>query len=252
MTNPLHRQDRIVARVFVLPALLGLLCFVLLPFVLAVILSLTNLRLGSPLPIEFVVFEQYRRIFSDTAFLNALKNNTLFALIVVPLQAGLALLLALLINQPLRGMVVFRTLFFMPVVFLRDEAGQLFSDLAITISAAVTASLIVAVTVLPTAASNLVKGSAIEDVHRHWWRWVTDHIMAWTDTPRRRRMSVAALTIIPFVLLMVLKPPADYLPEGKRNFIFGFMISTPTEPPSPRGMARAYPGASAAIPGRSV
>ena len=117
MTNPLHRQDRIVARVFVLPALLGLLCFVLLPFVLAVILSLTNLRLGSPLPIEFVGFEQYRRIFSDTAFLNALKNNTLFALIVVPLQTGLALLLALLINQPLRGMVVFRTLFFMPVVF---------------------------------------------------------------------------------------------------------------------------------------
>lgn len=117
MTNQIHRQDRIVARVFVLPALAGLLCFVLLPFVLAVILSLTNLRLGSPLPIEFVGFEQYRRIFSDTAFLHALKNNTLFALIVVPLQTGLALLLALLINQPLRGMVVFRTLFFMPVVF---------------------------------------------------------------------------------------------------------------------------------------
>ena len=76
---------------------------------------------------------------------------------------------------------------FMPVVFLQDEAGQLFSDLAITISAAVVASLVVAVTVLPSAASNWVKGSAIEDVHRHWWRWITDHIMCWTDTPRRRR-----------------------------------------------------------------
>jgi len=116
---------------------------------------------------------------------------------------------------------------FMPVVFLQDEAGQLFSDLAITISAAVIASLIVAVTVLPTAASNLVKGSAIEDIHRHWWRWVTDHIMSWTGTPGRRRLWVACLTTIPFVLLMILKPPADYLPEGKRNFIFGFMVVPP-------------------------
>jgi multidrug efflux pump subunit AcrB len=116
---------------------------------------------------------------------------------------------------------------FMPVIFLRDEAGQLFSDLAITISAAVTASLIVAVTVLPSAAANWVKGSAIEDVHRHWWRWITDHIMAWTATPRRRRFWIAGLTIVPLLLVITLKPSADYLPEGKRNFIFGFMIAPP-------------------------
>ena len=89
-----------------------------------------------------------------------------------------------------------------------QAAAQLFSDLAITISAAVTASLIVAVTVLPTAAANLVKGSAIEDVHRHWWRWVTDHIMSWTGTPKRRRLWVAGLTITPLLLLAALKPPA--------------------------------------------
>jgi multidrug efflux pump subunit AcrB len=116
---------------------------------------------------------------------------------------------------------------FMPVVFLQDEAGQLFSDLAITISAAVTASLIVAVTVLPSAASNWVKGSAIEDVHRHWWRWITDHIMRWTDTPRRRWSWVAGLTTIPLILVLVLMPPADYLPHGKKNFIRGFMVAPP-------------------------
>jgi len=110
-------QDARLAWLFALPALLGLLCFVLLPFVLSVILSFTNLRLGSPLPLEFMGFSQYQRIFSDQAFLAALRNNSLFALIVVPLQTGLALLLALLVNQPLRGMVVFRSVFFMPVVF---------------------------------------------------------------------------------------------------------------------------------------
>lgn len=116
---------------------------------------------------------------------------------------------------------------FMPVVFLQDEAGQLFSDLAITISAAVTASLIVAVTVLPSAASNWVRGEAIVDIHRHWWRWATDHIMQWTDTPTRRRSWVALLTIVPLFLVMLLTPSADYLPEGKRNFIFGFMVAPP-------------------------
>lgn len=99
------------------PALIGLLLFVALPFALAAILSLTNLRLGSPLPLEWVGIEQYRRIFNDPSFLRALGNNALFALVVVPLQAALALALALLLNRPLKGMVWFRTLFFMPVVF---------------------------------------------------------------------------------------------------------------------------------------
>ena len=116
---------------------------------------------------------------------------------------------------------------FMPVVFLDDEAGQLFGDLAITISAAVTASLIVAVTVLPSAASNWIRGSAIKDVHQHWWRWITNHIMAWTGTKQRRRLWIAGLTIVPLTLLLILKPSADYLPEGKRNFIFGFMLAPP-------------------------
>lgn len=116
---------------------------------------------------------------------------------------------------------------FMPVVFLEDEAGQLFSDLAITISAAVVASLLVAVTVLPSAAANWVKGKAIEDRHRSWWHWITRHIMEWTGTPRRRWSIVLALTITPVLLVLLLKPPADYLPEGRRNWINGFLVAPP-------------------------
>ena len=116
---------------------------------------------------------------------------------------------------------------FMPVIFLENEAGQLFSDLAVTISAAVVASLLVAITVLPTAASNWIKGEAIDDHHRHWWSWTTDHIMRWTDTPRKRWTWVGTLTVIPMVIALSLLPPADYLPEGKRNFFFGMMITAP-------------------------
>lgn len=99
------------------PAMSGLALFIALPFALAVVISITNLRLGSPLPAQFIGLEQYRRIFTDEVFLRALINNSIFALVVVPLQTGLALGLALLLNRGLRGMVVFRTLFFMPVVF---------------------------------------------------------------------------------------------------------------------------------------
>ncbi|KPK40370.1 MAG: ABC transporter permease [Gammaproteobacteria bacterium SG8_47] len=102
---------------FAAPALVGLLVFVAIPFALALILALTNLRLGSPLPLEFMGVEQFRRIFADAAFTRALWNNALFALVVVPLQTGLALGLALLLHQNFRGRILFRTLFFMPVVF---------------------------------------------------------------------------------------------------------------------------------------
>lgn len=106
-----------IAWLLAAPALLGLALFVLLPFLLALGLAFTNLRLGSPLPLEFVGPEQFRRIFSDPAFVHALGNNLLFAAMVVPLQTALALGLALLLNRDLKGTVLFRTLFFMPVVF---------------------------------------------------------------------------------------------------------------------------------------
>ncbi len=98
-------------------ALLGLGLFVTLPFALAVGFSFTNLRLGSPLPTEFVGLRQFARVFTDEAFLRALLNNLVFTAVVVPVQTGLALGLALLLNHRLRGMVFFRTLFFLPVVF---------------------------------------------------------------------------------------------------------------------------------------
>ncbi|MEJ8569475.1 efflux RND transporter permease subunit [Elongatibacter sediminis] len=116
---------------------------------------------------------------------------------------------------------------FMPVVFLEDEAGQLFSDLAVTISAAVISSLLVAVTVLPTAAANWVRGHAIEDHHQNWWSWITNHIMAWTDNPVKRWTWVGTLTVAPLALALVLLPPADYLPEGKKNFFMGFIVTPP-------------------------
>lgn len=115
------RRDTRSAMMMVGPAIILLIIFVLIPFIMAGWLSLHRVNLNSPLPSKWFGLEQYRRILIDPAtrgdFLRGLLNNFVFALIVVPLQTGLALGLAMLLNRPLRGMAVFRTFFFMPVVF---------------------------------------------------------------------------------------------------------------------------------------
>lgn len=103
------------------PGIILLTAFLLVPFVGAIVMSFFRIQLGNPRPPRFVGFEQYTRLFFDpdisATFLRSLANNFTFALVVVPCQTLLALGLALLINRKLRGMTVFRTLFFMPLVF---------------------------------------------------------------------------------------------------------------------------------------
>ncbi len=116
---------------------------------------------------------------------------------------------------------------FLPVIFLQDEAGQLFADLAVVISAAIVCSLLVAVSVLPAASYRLLGDAAMQDRHAHWWQWVTDRVMSITETPARRWGWITGLIALPVLVAVFLLPPADYLPEGKRNFIFGFIQTPP-------------------------
>lgn len=109
------------AWVMMTPALVGLLLFVLIPFLLAGWLSLNNVRLDNPNPPTWFGVEHYRRLLVDpdfrSLFYKGLANNAVFAAVVVPVQTAAALFLATLLNRPLRTMAVFRTFFFMPVVF---------------------------------------------------------------------------------------------------------------------------------------
>jgi len=114
--NRIERQA-VAGWLMAFPGLLGLTLFIVLPFAFAVAISFTNMRLGSPLPVDFIGLEQYRRILTDPSFQRALLNNILFAAVVVPVQTILALALALLLNRELRGRAFFRPAFFLPVVF---------------------------------------------------------------------------------------------------------------------------------------
>lgn len=99
------------------PAVVLLLLFLVVPVVLAFGLSFTNARLISPNPPRFVGLDNFVRAFtSDPTFVRSLVNTFVFAAVVVPLQSALALLMAILVNQRLRGVTWFRVIYFVPVV----------------------------------------------------------------------------------------------------------------------------------------
>jgi multiple sugar transport system permease protein len=119
----LERSDTRVAWLFILPGGLLLLLFIVVPFLLAFGFSFTNQRLISPLPTKFTGLENYTNLFTDTLFWKSLWNNFRFAVAIVPLQTGFALLLAVLVDQKLRGRVVLRTIFFTPVTVVMAAAA---------------------------------------------------------------------------------------------------------------------------------
>lgn len=99
------------------PALILLVLFLVIPVLLAFGLSFTNARLISPNPPRFVGLDNFVRAFTaDPVFLRSTLNTFVFALVVVPVQAGLGLLLAVLVNQKIRGVTAFRVIYFIPVV----------------------------------------------------------------------------------------------------------------------------------------
>ena len=116
---------------------------------------------------------------------------------------------------------------FLPIMFLEDEAGQLFADLALTIAVAVTASLVVALTVIPTAAQQWLARGVPEDRHRHWWSAIKRGLMRLTGTPLLRTAWIAVLLVVPAGVTYQLAPKADYLPVGNRNLVFAFVTPPP-------------------------
>ncbi len=99
------------------PAVVGLVCFVALPFVAAVVVSFSDLRLAAPTAPHWVGWAQYMRVLGDPLFRRALANNLLFAAVVVPVQTALALALAVALHRRWAGRGAVRALLFLPVLF---------------------------------------------------------------------------------------------------------------------------------------
>ena len=121
-------------------------------------------------------------------------------------------------------------LVFTPVLFIREEAGQLYSDIAIAISASILASMLVAITLIPTASARLefgtenLKPSATAEAIRNW---ILSHVTTVISTPRARWTTIAATVGLSVAVILLLTPPAEYLPEGEEPKVFASMNAPP-------------------------
>ena len=119
---------------------------------------------------------------------------------------------------------------FAPILFLRSEAGQLFSDLAITISGAICFSVLTALFVVPSLAAHwgLDKSHADDKAATQGYVLTASNIiMSLTSSGRRRLLWILGTTILPLAICWQLKPSLDYLPEGSRNLAIAFVQPPP-------------------------
>ncbi|TWT23278.1 efflux RND transporter permease subunit [Luteimonas marina] len=116
---------------------------------------------------------------------------------------------------------------FLPVVFMEDVEGQLFADLALTISIAVGISLLVAMSVLPAAAGNWLRSRPREQRRHRYWTDIGDWALRTTRTRRRQLAWVGALVLAPALLAALLMPQIDYLPPVKRAAVDAFFTFPP-------------------------
>ena len=108
------RRD-IVGYIFVFPALLCFIIFVLIPLILSLVLSFYKTDMFF-MDMESVGFANFGRVFRDTLFWRSIGNILLYTLMAVPMNVILSLVLAALVNSKIRGSKVFRLLFYLPSI----------------------------------------------------------------------------------------------------------------------------------------
>ncbi len=120
---------------------------------------------------------------------------------------------------------------FLPVVFIEEEAGQLFKDIAIAISSAVGLSLLVSVLVIPPLAARFFRASKAKEISADKpWKPAQFAGNLVTVINRRPWLRLAIVVGMPTLSILgswALMPASEYLPSGNKNLVFGFLLSPP-------------------------
>src|SRR5918993_4263357 len=115
VASPLRRQETRAGLLFILPWLIGLLVFTAYPTIATLYLSFTDYNIVQP-P-TWIGLDNYQSMFTeDPAFWKAVRNSALYSLVSVPLKLVIAFGLALLLNMGVRGIGVYRTIFYLPTL----------------------------------------------------------------------------------------------------------------------------------------
>ncbi|WP_072681212.1 efflux RND transporter permease subunit [Arcobacter sp. LA11] len=124
---------------------------------------------------------------------------------------------------------------FLPIVFLQDEAGQLFKDIAIAVTAAVTFSLFVSISVIPmlwkTFAGISKKEPKDAGSLAKFGEKIVNLIMSIVNLSLKnvltKIVTITLLASISVGIIVQLEPKRDYLPQGNKNLIFNILITPP-------------------------
>jgi len=107
-----EKRERFFTILFMIPSLLGVLLFFVLPFFVVIYYSLID----NPINQEFVFLDNFKLLFQNTAFQTAVKNTFTFSMISVPLAVILSLGLAILLDGNIPFKTQFRTVFITPLM----------------------------------------------------------------------------------------------------------------------------------------
>lgn len=124
---------------------------------------------------------------------------------------------------------------FIPIVFVKEEAGQLYSDIAVAIAASIMMSMLVAVTVIPATCARFVSVPDAAGARRYGLRATGAAINArvlgfvgWLTAGTLRRVVLIALVLAAtFGIITGLTPKAEYLPEGEEQKVFSRLFAPP-------------------------
>jgi len=107
-----RRSDNVAAYLFLSPWFVGLILITIGPIVASLYLSFTDYNLLSP-P-EWIGFKNYSDMADDPRFAQSLRVTFAYVVVSVPLQLMFALLLALLLDKGIRGLALYRALYYLP------------------------------------------------------------------------------------------------------------------------------------------
>lgn len=106
------KGNTLVAYAFLLPWLIGLVALTLGPMIASLYISFSKYNLIQP-P-RFIGFDNYLRMFSDPRLLNSLRVTFTYVLVSVPLQLLFALMVAVALDRGMRGLALYRSIFYLP------------------------------------------------------------------------------------------------------------------------------------------
>lgn len=109
-------KESVMGYLFLSPALIILGLFLFIPTLLSIYYAFTNYYLLTPDVTQFIGLDNFVKLFKDPLFVQSLKNIGQFVIFIIPIQLGLALGLALLVNNKRKSTIFFKIAFFAPVV----------------------------------------------------------------------------------------------------------------------------------------